>query len=231
MFNVEEYSIKVYLLEDIKCESMLETISEVVDRSFTKNSELSKFHEMNVYKDYVFSGLYPIEKSKTYFKGKIYTFKIRTINKNMCRHFENILVNEYTKKMKILTIDKKIVQQKVIDKIYSITPCIEKFEDGYWKKNHSLDEFEKRLKVNLIKKYKQILSKDIDEDFELFTFIRIDNKKPIGVKYKNIRLLGDKITLKVADNSLAQKIAYLSLGIGICEMNGRGFGYVNYRFL
>lgn len=231
MFKVTEYSLKVYLLEDIECKSILQDICELIDKSFAKNSELLKFHEANAYKLYNFCGLYPIEKSKLYAKGNIYTLRIRTVDEKMCRHFEKALANEYTNKMKALIIEKKTIPQKCIDKIYSITPCVEKFEDGYWKNNHSLDEFEKRLKENLIKKYKQVSGQKVDEDFELFTFIRFDNNKPIGIEYKAIQLLGDKITLKVADNSMAQIIGYLSLGTGVCEMNSRGMGYVNYKWL
>ena len=37
--------------------------------------------------------------------------------------------------------------------------------------------------------------------------------------------------MHVADNEMAQKLAYLALGTGVLEMNSRGFGFVNYRWL
>lgn len=231
MLKVYELSLKTYLLENIEEKNVLQSIAELIDKSFTKNSELAEFHEANVYKKYVFNALYPIERSKVYFKGKIYSFQIRTVDEKLCSHFEKVLVNEYTDKIKVLTVQKRVVPKKNIEKIYSITPCIEKFEEGYWKNNHSVEEFEKRLTDNLIKKYIQISGRKIDEDIEIFTLISFDNKKPIGVNYKGIKLLGDKVTLYVAGNSVAQEITYLALGTGILEMNARGNGYVNYKWM
>ena len=57
------------------------------------------------------------------------------------------------------------------------------------------------------------------------------NKKPIGVEYKEIRLLGDKLNLQIADNEMAQELAYFLLGTGIGEMNSRGYGYCNFRWI
>lgn len=231
MLKVYEFSIKIYLLETIQEKDVLQIISELIDKSFTKSPELAEFHEINTYKMYVFNGLYPISKEKIYFKGRIYTFQIRTVDEKLCNHFEKILVNEYTDKLKVLTVFKRIIPKKNIDKIYSITPCIEKFEDGYWKNNHSIEEFQKRLTDNLIKKYNKFSGKKIDEETELFTLVEFNNKKPIAVNYKNIKFLADKITLYVAGNSIAEELAYFSLGVGILELNARGFGYINYKWM
>lgn len=54
---------------------------------------------------------------------------------------------------------------------------------------------------------------------------------PVPAVYKNVKLLGDKIRLSVADNEAAQNLAYMSLGTGLGEMNSRGFGFINYRWL
>ena len=48
---------------------------------------------------------------------------------------------------------------------------------------------------------------------------------------KNIKLLGDKVRLAVLDDEKSQEMAYLSLGVGLGEMNSRGAGFVNYRWL
>lgn len=231
MFKVYEFSIKAYLLETIEEKSVLQAIAALIDKSFTKNSELAEFHETNTYKKYIFNALYPIERNKVYFNGRIYSFQIRTVDEGLCSHFEKVLVNEYTDKLKVLTVKKRVIPQKNIEKIYSITPCIEKFEDGYWKNNHSVEEFEKRLTDNLIKKYIKVTGKKIDEDIEIFNLIEFNNKKPISVNYKSVKLLGDKVTLYAANNSLAQELLYFVLGVGLLEMNGRGLGYVNYKWM
>ena len=49
--------------------------------------------------------------------------------------------------------------------------------------------------------------------------------------YKNIHLLGDKISIEIAQNERAQKLAYLALGTGVLENNSRGFGFMNYEYL
>ena len=43
--------------------------------------------------------------------------------------------------------------------------------------------------------------------------------------------LGDKVRLAVLDDEKSQEMAYLSLGVGLGEMNSRGAGFVNYRWL
>lgn len=141
------------------------------------------------------------------------------------------LVNEYTDYIKALTIECKKIDKKAIDKIYSITPVIIKTDNGYWRRNLTLDEFEDRIKQNLIKKYNMLFNKTLTQDFELFQSIKFDNKKPISCKYKNIHILGDKVTIVFAQNEIAQQLAYLSLGSGIGEVNARGYGFVNYKWI
>ena len=51
------------------------------------------------------------------------------------------------------------------------------------------------------------------------------------MQYKNVRLLGDKIRLSILDDKLSQTLAYFALGVGIGEMNSRGAGFLNYRWL
>ena len=78
--------------------------------------------------------------------------------------------------------------------------------------------------------YKELFAK-IDEDFDLYTMIELKNKKPIAMEYKNIKLLGDKVQIQVADNKRAQDLWYFALGVGLGEMNARGCGFLNYRWL
>ena len=70
-----------------------------------------------------------------------------------------------------------------------------------------------------------------DENIDLFNFIEFKNKVPVKVKYKNINLLGDKLTLGIAKNETAQKLAFLCLSVGLGEMNARGFSYMNPRWV
>ena len=105
-----------------------------------------------------------------------------------------------------------------------------KTEQGYWKNSIKTEDFEERLKTNLIKKYKDITDKDINEDFQFYYQINFKNKVPVSRKYKEIKLLGDMIELEIAENDDAQKLAMLAIGAGLLEMNARGFGFVNYTY-
>lgn len=73
-------------------------------------------------------------------------------------------------------MSKKVIPKKHIESIYSITPVIAKFEDGYWKGSNTVEDLEKRIRENLIKKYNEFTNSKIDENFELFNMIKFINK-------------------------------------------------------
>ena len=113
------------------------------------------------------------------------------------------------------------------EQIYTITiRTVEAELARYFAKelsNHSSDQ---------MKKYKQFIgNEEIDEEFQLYTGITFLNRKPVPVEYKGIRLLGDKLNLKITDNKQAQELAYFLTGVGIGEINSRGMGFCNYRWL
>lgn len=229
--NVFQVKLKIFILKDMSIEDSQTIISGFIDGGLSKDSKLLEFHQSNKFKGYCFDAPYPLEKDKVYKKDKIYTLTLRTISKELADFFANKLVNEFNSNIKGLTAEIRILPKKHIEKLYSITPAVIKNDDGYWKNKPKLDEYERRLKENLIKKYNSIMEVKIDENFQFYTTIEFKNNKPIATNYKNIKLLGDKISLNIAENETAQKLAYLSLGTGIFEMNARGYGYMNYRWL
>lgn len=229
--NVFQIKLKIFVLKDVPIENSQVIISAFIDSGLIKDNKLIEFHESNKFKGYCFDAPYPLEEDKVYKKDKIYTLTIRTIEKDLAEFFTNKLVNEFNGNIKGLTSEVRILPKKHIEKLYSITTAIMKNDDGYWKNKMKLAEFERRLKENLIKKYNSKMDVKMDEDFQLYTTIEFKNKKPIAVNYKNIKLLGDKVSLNIAENENAQKLAYMSLGTGIFEMNARGYGFVNYRWL
>ena len=64
----------------------------------------------------------------------------------------------------------------MIAELYALTPVIMKSDEGYWKNKISLDEYERLLKENLIKKYNEFTNQKLDENFELYTHIKFINK-------------------------------------------------------
>lgn len=229
--KVYQINMSIYLLRDIEHEKCLEEISKFIDSGMGKDEELLKLHNKNTFKYYTFNMFYPMEEAGKYLGGKIYSIQIRTIDKKLAEFFSNKLVNTYTDTIKGLTATIKIIPQKHIDKIYSLTPVILKCDGGYWRPYLPLSDFERRTKENLIKKYNMIMETKINEDFQLYTNIEFMNHKPIAMNYKGKKLLGDKIKLSISDDKVAQELAYMALGTGILEMNARGAGYVNFKWL
>lgn len=229
--KVFEINMKVYLLDNIKQEDALSEICSFIDETLSRNDDFLELHNKNCYKMYTFNSLYPLEKDRVYKNEGIYAFQIRTIDSKLANYLLNELHKSYTKSIKGLKAEVKIISAHHIHKVYSITPVVIKNDFGYWKNNITLDEYENRLKVNLIKKYNQLTGENINENFPLFNSLEFNNRKPVGVKYKNINMLGDKLTLHISDDEVSQKIAYMSLGVGLCELNSRGLGYLNYQWL
>ena len=166
----------------------------------------------------------------TYRKEQIYTLTVRTVDPDLARYFSEILRNHYTRKIKGLTVENRIVPRKMISEIYTLSPVIMKSDDGYWRSYMSLDEYEGRLFANTVKKYNAFTGEQIEEDFPLYTNITFLNRHPISCRYKNISLLGDKLSLQVADDMKSQEIAYFILGTGLCELNSRGAGFCNFKW-
>lgn len=229
--RVFEISILVFLIKDIDSRKSFSKIGRFIDSGLVKKTELSEFHNKNIYKNYCFCSFYPLEKDKVYKSGNNYTIRIRTVDYELAKFFNQELVNCFNQDIKALTSTIKILPQNHIDKIYSITPMVLKTNEGYWKSKISLEDFERRLKENLIKKYNLLMDTKINEDFQLYTFIEFTNRKPVVLDYKEKKILGDKITIHISDNEIAQKLAYMSLGTGVLEMNARGAGYVNAKWL
>lgn len=229
--DVCEIKLKVYVLQNINVSEAQGRIAELIDKSFLQDVSLKEFHETNVFKNYCFDLPYPIEKDKIYHKDRIYTVRIRTVNSKLAMHFSNVLVNEYTKDIKALSTEIRKITKKHLEKIYSITPAIMKSDEGYWRGNKTLDEFEKGLFSNLIKKYKSITGLDLSENFQLYKKMEFINQKPIAVKNKGITLLGDKVSLILEDSKEAQELAWIAIGCGLLENNARGNGFMNFRYL
>ncbi|WP_454053627.1 CRISPR-associated endoribonuclease Cas6 [Clostridium sp. Marseille-Q7071] len=229
--KVYEVTLKIFLLKDLPMDNTYEELSELIDKSLCKDEELLALHNENKYKYYTFSLPYKLEQDKIYKACNLYSVKIRTIDEKILKNFKTQLVNMYTPVIKALTIEVKVIPKKHISTIYSITPVVIKTDNGYWKGNLSLDQYEKRVKTNIIKKWNQFFNEKVSENFPLYDFIKFDNKKPIGIKYKNITLLGDKLTLNISDDELSQNILYLALGAGIGEICSRGMGFVNYKWI
>lgn len=229
--EVFEITLKLFLVQKISYEELQTKLGSFFDYVLCKNETFLKKHKEAAYADYVFSGLTPLESDKIYKKDQIYTVMVRTIHLEVAQYFQEVVVHAHNAYFKGLTSQiKKIPQNKIIEKIYTLTPAVLKNTEGYWRKLFSLDEFERRLNENAKKKYEYFTGETMRE-FQLCTSLEFMNRKPISIEYKKIHLIGDKLTLHIAEDEMAQKAAYLLLGVGLLENNSRGMGFVNYRWL
>ena len=231
MVNIYEISMLVFLKEDIHVDDSITRICEFIDKFLSSDQETLKFHRENRFKNYSFCSFYPLEKDMVYKRNRNYTLRIRTTDSSLASLFNEKMVNTYTDSVKGLTSEIKILRKRFIDRIYTITPAIIKNEEGYWKGILTVEDYERRIKENLIKKYRNITGEEIPNDHELFTSIEFNNRKPVKFKYKGRKLLGDKITITMNQDELSQRVAHMSMGTGIGEINARGGGYINSRCL
>ncbi|MCQ4635975.1 CRISPR-associated endoribonuclease Cas6 [Anaerovorax odorimutans] len=223
--------MRLYLLDNIPYPYTLAAIAEFVDKALCADERWKQYHQENHYKQYSFSSLCPISKSGIYEKDTLRTFTLRTLDADLAEYLVKTLPHIETSKLKGLIAEVWTIPQKPIEKLYSLNPVIIKCEEGnYWKENNfGFQAYQKRIFVNLIKKWNFFLKEKLEEDFDLWTRFELKNNKPIAFPYKGIKLLGDKIEMQIADNQPAQNLAYLALATGLGEMGSRGAGYVNYR--
>lgn len=230
--QVYQVRVKLYLMEDITTRSVSQKITAFIDQALLTDEKLAEMHSAREFKFYVFDQLFPCESDKIYKKDKIYTVTIRTVKSELADFFVNRLIHTHTEFLKGLTGELRIIPQRNLELIYSLTPVIVKpAGGGYWKGKISFSEYERLIFENLIKKWNAFQNEKINEDFQLYTLMELQNETALPVSYKNVVLQGDKFCLHVADNSKAQQLAYFSLGTGLGTMNARGAGYMNYRYL
>lgn len=223
--------LKVFLLKDIKQEDALQIIASYIDHILVENPRWEKMHNENCFKGYCFNSLYPQESDGIYKKERVYQIIIRSVNLKLMQYLEENLPKHENSFMKGLICNCTIIQQKHITTLYSITPLIVKGKNqNYWRDEMNIAEFDERLKINLVKKYRVFVNPDLTDDFELHTLLEFRNRSPIAVPYKGIKLLADKVQMQIAENDIAQRLAFLALGTGAGELNSRGMGFVNAHF-
>lgn len=228
---VYEMSITVYIQKNIRSYESNNYISSLIDKTLSKDKRFLNLHTKNSFKCYCFNNLYPMTSDHIYKEGSICTFKIRSLDKKFVDYIKSNLINEYTNELKVLSIKTKPIAKKHIEKLVSITPIVLTFDEGYWRGKYTIEEVESRIVNNLRKKYHYYTGVTLPDEIEMFTSFRFKNRKPIPTKYKDIYLLGDKIEFKVANNPIAQELAYLSLATSLGEKGGRGFGFTNYIWM
>lgn len=64
--KVHELTLKIFLLKNVSSEEDLEKISQLIDKSLSKDEKFLNFHINNEYKYYCHNSFFPLEKDKTW---------------------------------------------------------------------------------------------------------------------------------------------------------------------
>lgn len=229
--NLWQIELKVFLLKDIAYRDVVTKVATFIDSALLNDEKWSTYHLEQKYKGYSFNSLYPIMKNGIYKKGRVYTVQIRTVVEELKDFFMESLKDNVTEEMKgLLTHVRPMKTKKSIDKLISVTPLVIKTKKSYWRKEMNVEQFLKKICTSITNQYKELYGGTIDENVPIFTGIKFRNRFPIVTRYKKVKLLGEKVVLEVADNEIAQKLAFLSLGVGAGHMGARGFSFMNPRW-
>lgn len=141
----------------------------------------------------------------------------------------------------VLSAIKKEIDQFFIKELYSATPVIvsERKDDNgrqlYWSMDYNgdIEILQNQLQKNLEKKLKLFYPDDRDIMDNFIDKIEIKNQKPQSIYFKTVRnqkeklvrLIGNKFKIVPKKDDLSQKLAFLSLGVGLGEKSSFGGGF------
>lgn len=217
------YNLKIVVLlkQNLKNFNTYEKISNLISFAMLKDVNLKQIHEKNIYKNYVFCNLYPVESDGIYKKNNIYTFDLRGLEIEKIMKLKQVLNYIENGYFKVIQVIFQTSVQRKIKKLTTLTPTIITTEKGDYDIKENLDFVRKRILSNTQKKYKNIFGESLDIDF--IKDIRKTNIKPIKVPYKNINMLGNKFEILIKEDKMSQDLAFLILSIGCLEKNSIGF--------
>ncbi|NLJ98626.1 MAG: CRISPR-associated endoribonuclease Cas6 [Tissierellia bacterium] len=221
-----ELNCTAYLLKDIYFDEANERIGSHINNGMALDNELLRTHQAKGYKFYVHDLFYPRESDKIYKKGRVYMFKIRSIDNELISKIRKVITQVEPRDFQILAIELKTYRQSFINQLYTVTPAVLTVDNRFWIKGNSMELLTRRIQDNLIKKYQDYYGETIETEESFIQGIQIKNHKPIGLKYKGIRLMGNKMSILVKEDKLSQKLAFMALGTGILEKNSsNGMGF------
>ncbi len=222
-----ELTTTAYLLKNVAFNEVNEKIAQLINKAMLNDEKLAVKHKENKFKNYVFDSLYPREKDKIYKAGKIYVFRIRSLEEDFIFKIKKLLSNTATDHFKVISGETKRHEQRPIKEIYTVTPALATIgKNIYWVPGDDLKILIERMNSNLFKKYKDYFGTSLNEEQLFFEKIKIMNKKPIVYKYKNTNLFGNKFKIAINNDEISQKLAFMTLGVGLLEKNstiGMGF--------
>ena len=238
--KIFELKCKAYLKTNIELKSSFDVLSKYLNYSIYQN-EIYKNKDTSI-KSYCFGNFYPTESDKIYKKNNVYEFVIRSIDEEFIDELEKAIIENMNNGfLLVLSAVKKEIDQFFIRELYSATPVIvsqKKDETGrqlYWSLDYSgdIEMLQNQLQKNLEKKLKLFYPEDMETTSNFIDKIEIKNVKPQSIYFKTIRnqkeklvrLIGNKFKIIPKKDDLSQKLAFLSLGVGLGEKSSFGGGF------
>lgn len=242
-----ELTCLAYLKHDITFEESFDSISKFINYSICQKDEYLEKHNQNVFNPYCFGGFLPIQPDKLYKKGNTYSFTLRTIDEKFAIDLDNLLrANINNPFLQIIQVERKMIKQFFIQELYSATPVImslkkedEKSPQLFWtlEKSGDIIELQNQLHDNLLKKYEAFFSEKLNPTQNFIQLLEVKNHKPQSIYFtttknerqKKVRLLGNKFRIVPNEDEISQKLAFLSLGVGLGEKVSYGGGFMIWK--
>ena len=168
--------------------------------------------------------------------------KNRSVNKVLIEELEYLLCKNINNSyLQVVSTQKKEIKQYFIKELYSATPVIitdrkdERGKQLFWSLYYNGDilSLQKKLQNNLEKKLKYFYQEELVDSKNFIQEIELKNQKPQSIYFKTtkdkkeriIRLLGNKLRIVPNSDDISQKLAFLSLAVGLGEKSSLGGGF------
>lgn len=229
--------VKLELNNDMHFSDVSSKIGVSLQKAMYNQEKLKRIHDERRYK-YIYSPLIPFVMKEKYLKREKYNIDITSFDEDLIVKFNYALTNFKNNFITVLgtKLSEHNFDNLVITEIETITPIIITIDNEPWMlESDSINLLIQKVYDNVEKKYLEFFDNDIvpKSDFNkynLFQKITILNKKPIARKYKNIKLIGNKIRINISANLIAQKLARTAIVMGLGEKNSAlGSGFVKYK--
>uniref|UniRef100_UPI004047C4DF CRISPR-associated endoribonuclease Cas6 n=1 Tax=Aliarcobacter sp. TaxID=2321116 RepID=UPI004047C4DF len=240
--KIYELKCNAYLKTNIELKDSFDVLAKFINFAIYQNDIFEYKQNNNYIKNYCFGNFYPTESDRIYKQDTVYEFVIRSIDEKFINKMQKaFLENTNNNFIQVLDSEKKEIEQFFIKELYSATPVIvtDKIDESgrqiYWSLDYNGDiiSLQKQLQNNLAKKLKQFYAEDSKVSNNFIQEIEIKNQKPQSIYFKKfrnhkeqlIRLIGNKFAIIPKEDDLSQKLAFLSLGVGLGEKSSLGGGF------
>lgn len=231
MLTTYELLVTVRVYKDIHLHDVNENISKLLKVAYQGSSYLLSLHTNKGLKHSSFSNFYPTETEDLIYKrGGIYTFKVRSLDKDFITLLNNEIQAAKTENLLVIGSIVKTFKNDngvVIDQLKVITPILLREKSGDFHYKGVMDFITKLTHISNSKYGKHLGSfSDLDfiESVEL-------NKSIPGINYKKYKYYGKTGIITLKKTKEAQEMGYYLLAAGLGESSlGLGLGFVNPVF-